>query len=231
MRNGAAVLVGGTCAKSGSLVVESRRRAVVSECSFSGSERCRQPADGGRTRRGWGRAWCWPDARSPGAVLTRNQEALTIQREDPLDLPNARRATKEDSVVVRRGLFGDFPTGPILEVCALCSVVRAARIERRVFVVGFGHPSRPLPRCPLTAYPGSGRDLSFVGNFVRAGANGSMSRASYGCVCRSFWSCAAATAQRLNGVPFSPATCFLLSVAHAVLAGCPCAALAIAVTH
>ena len=47
----------------------------------------------------------------------------------------------------------------------------------------------------------------------------------------SCWSSAAATRQRLYGVPCSPATCLLLIDAHAFVGECPCAAFAIAVTH
>jgi hypothetical protein len=48
----------------------------------------------------------------------------------------------------------------------------------------------------------------------------------------SLWSLVAATTQRLYGVPFWPATCFLLNVLHAVVGlALPVATLAIAVTH
>ena len=54
--------------------------------------------------------------------------------------------------------------------------------------------------------------------------------ACYGFVFSSF---APPETQRLNGVPDVPATCFLLSVAHATLGEfvAPLASLAIAVTH
>ena len=50
--------------------------------------------------------------------------------------------------------------------------------------------------------------------------------------CCSFWSLAAATTHWLYGVPFWPATCFLLRVLHAVVGfAFPVATLASAVTH
>src|SRR5947207_8724681 len=78
----------------------------------------------------------------------------------------------------------------------------------------------------VTAPQGTGRRHGL--GIVRTSAPPSRSAFAY---C-SFWSLAAATTQRLYGVPFWPATCFLLSALQAVVGlALPVATLAIAVTH